>query len=184
MTVGMISRRYAKALFEYAREKGVDKEVDAEMKKLFDQFAQEPRLRIAMNNPIVTAKDKLELLKSAIGGTCSTAFERFIELVIKHRREGLLQLMAISYDMLYCNFNHINNARLITASPVDSAVVDRLKTVLQKIKPGTQIVKTEVDPKIDGGFILYVDTYRLDASVASQLKQIKKQFVLENNRIG
>lgn len=184
MTVGMISRRYAKALFEYAREKKVEKEVDEEMKKLANQFASEPRLRAAMNNPIVTTKDKLNLLRSSIGGKCSPAFERFIQLVLKHKREGFLQWMALSYDELYSIANHINQARLITAAPASKEAIDKLKTVLQKIKPGTQVITTEVNPNIDGGFILFVDTYRLDASIASQLKRIKDQFIQSNNRIG
>ena len=184
MTVGMISRRYAKALFEYAHEKKVGKEVDEEMKTLANQFAIEPRLRAAMNNPIVTTKDKLNLLRSSMNNKCSPAFDRFIELVIKHKRESLLQWMALSYNDLYNQANNINQARLITATPVDKAAIDKLKTILQKIKPGTQVVTTEVDPKIEGGFVLFVDTYRLDASIASQLKRIKNQFIQENNRIG
>lgn len=184
MTVGMISRRYAKALFEYAREKGMEKTVAAEMKAVAATFQAEPRLRVAMNNPIVTAKDKLKLLKAVVGSDCSDVFEKFMNLVIKNKREGWLQFIVVSYDNLYCKANHINKARLVTASPVDNAVVDRLKMVLNKIKPGTQEIESEVNPEIEGGFVLYVDTFRLDASVASQLKHIKKQFILENNRVG
>ena len=34
--------------------------------------------------------------------------------------------------------------------------------------------KTEVDPDLIGGFIVQVEDKRLDASIASQLKQIRK----------
>ena len=183
MTVGTISRRYAKALLSYAREQKTEDEVFAQMRKLAEAFAKEPRLRKAMRNPIVTTKEKLELLKATVGSGSDTLI-RFFDLVLKNSRESLLQLMALSYDNLYCESNHINRGRLVTATPVDKAIVDKLKAVLSKIKPGKQEVVTQVDPSIDGGFILYVDTYRLDASVASQLNRIKKKFVEENSKTG
>ena len=39
--------------------------------------------------------------------------------------------------------------------------------------------KTEVDPALIGGFIVQVEDKRLDASIASQLKKIRKE--LEEN---
>jgi len=40
---------------------------------------------------------------------------------------------------------------------------------------GTVEFSTEVNPEILGGFILEYDTYRLDTSVKSQLKNILKE---------
>lgn len=183
MNLGLISKRYAKALLEYAREQKAEDILYSEMNKLATAFAGEPKMRMAMDNPILTAKDKINLLQAAVGGKPSAQFVRFIELVLKNKREAHLQFIALAYLDRYRELNHINIAKLVTANRVDSKVIDRLKAVLQKIKPGTQEVETVVDPSIDGGFILYVDTYRLDASVATQLKNIKRQFVAENSKM-
>jgi F-type H+-transporting ATPase subunit delta len=40
-----------------------------------------------------------------------------------------------------------------------------------------------VNPEIEGGFIFDVNDYRLDASVATQLKRMKQQFIDKNRRI-
>ena len=40
---------------------------------------------------------------------------------------------------------------------------------------GTVEFQTEVDPEIIGGFILEYDTYRMDASIQNQLRQILTQ---------
>ena len=183
MNLGLISKRYAKALLEYAQEQKAENILYSEMDKLAAVFAAEPKVRMAMDNPILTTKDKLDLLKAAVGSKPSPQFIRFVELVLKNKREAHLQFIALAYLDRYRELNHINKAKLVTASPVDSKVVDRLKMVLQKIKPGTQEVEVTVDPAIDGGFILYVDTYRLDASIATQLKNIKRQFVAENSKM-
>lgn len=68
MNVGMISKRYAKALLQYAMENKAEDKVYSEMKQLEAAFAAEPRMRMAMDNPTLTAKDKLDLMKAAVGG--------------------------------------------------------------------------------------------------------------------
>ena len=42
---------------------------------------------------------------------------------------------------------------------------------------------TKVDPDIIGGGILEIGYWRIDASIAGQLKRVKKQFIEKNRRI-
>ena len=41
----------------------------------------------------------------------------------------------------------------------------------------------KVDPSIEGGFIFDINDFRLDASIATQLKRVKQQFIDKNRRI-
>ncbi len=184
MNEGMISKRYAKALLQYAVDQKAEDTVFEEMKKLASVFAVEPKMRMAMDNPTLNADDKLALIGAAVGGKMSDTLSRFVELVLKNRREVFMRNIALSYIDLYCESKDMNMGRLVTATPVDSTVTEKMKSLLQKVKPGTLDFETVVDPSIEGGFILYVDTYRLDASVKTQLKRIKQQFVAENSKIN
>ncbi|MDH6308527.1 F-type H+-transporting ATPase subunit delta [Dysgonomonas sp. PFB1-18] len=184
MNEGMISKRYAKALLQYAVDQKAEDTVFSEMKTLASVFAVEPKMRMAMDNPTLNADDKLGLIGAAVGGKMSDTLSRFVELVLKNRREVFMRNIALSYIDLYCESKDMNMGRLVTATPVDSTVSEKMKGLLQKVKPGTLDFETEVDPSIEGGFILYVDTYRLDASVKTQLKRIKQQFVAENSKIS
>lgn len=49
-----------------------------------------------------------------------------------------------------------------------------MRQIVQNRAKGTVEFLTEVNPDIIGGFILEYDTYRLDASVQSQLRDILK----------
>jgi F-type H+-transporting ATPase subunit delta len=184
MNEGMISKRYAKALLQYAIERKVEDVVFPEMKRLASAFAHEPRLRTAMDNPTLNAGDKLTLINAAVGNKGSSEYVRFVELVVKNKREMYLQQIALSYIDLYCEARHMNMGKLVTATPVGDVVKEKMKGLLQKIKPGTLDFETSVDPDIEGGFILYIDTYRLDASVKTQLQRIKQQFIAENSKIN
>ncbi len=183
MNEGMISKRYAKALLQYATDQKAEDTVFSEMKNLASAFTAEPRLHTAMDNPTLNAEDKLELIKAAVGGKMSDVLTRFAELVLKNRRETFLRNIALSFTDLYREFKNMNMGRLVTATPVDDAVKEKMKSLLQKVKSGTLDFDTVVDPSIEGGFILYVDTYRLDASVKTQLKRIKQQFIAENSKM-
>lgn len=44
-------------------------------------------------------------------------------------------------------------------------------------------METHIDPELIGGYIIELEGYRLDASVANQLKRIKQQFIARNRRI-
>ena len=44
-------------------------------------------------------------------------------------------------------------------------------------------LQTDVDPSIEGGFVFDINDFRLDASIATQLKRVKQQFIDKNRRI-
>ncbi|MFV0417338.1 MAG: F0F1 ATP synthase subunit delta [Dysgonomonas sp.] len=182
MNEGMISKRYAKALLLFAKDNKSEDTVYSEMKQLASVLMREPKLRMAMDNPVVNVEDKKNLIKTAVGGNISKELIRFIELVLKNKREKYLQNIALSYIDLYCEAKGINTGKLVTATPVDASVKEKMKSLLQKIKPGNLDFETSVDPDLEGGFILYIDDYRLDASVKTQLKRIKQQFIAENSK--
>ena len=50
-----------------------------------------------------------------------------------------------------------------------------MKSMVERKTQGTVEFLTEVNPDIIGGFILEYDTYRMDASVKSQLNSILKK---------
>lgn len=184
MNIGTISKRYAKALLQYAIDNKAEDTVYSEMKTLAKTFMDVPQLRMAMDNPMLTMKDKLPLIKAAIGNDVSGATACFLDLVLKNKRETLLQFIASSYCGTYCDMKHINTGKLITAAPVDKKIVERMKQLVQKIKPGELDFQSEVNPDIEGGFMLFFDTYRIDASVRSQLKRIRKRFIEENSKMA
>ena len=107
----------------------------------------------------------------------------FVELVLRERREGYVQSMSLMYIDLYRKLKNITIGRLITAYPVDKETEERMKEIVHNRTHGEVDFETKVDPSIEGGFIFEVDTYRLDASVATQLRRVKRQFIEKNRRI-
>ena len=56
MEVGILSMRYAKAIIEYAQEKGLEDRLYQEFLTLSHSFCEQPGLREALDNPVITTK--------------------------------------------------------------------------------------------------------------------------------
>ena len=175
MYIGVISMRYAKALLAYADEKGTEDTVYEEAGILADSFSRIPELRQALDNPVLPAETKLKLIcEAAGGGKVSEELKRFVELVLEERREKFLQFML---------WSNISVGKITTVCPVAEEVVNRIRALVVEKTHGTVEFKTKIDPKLEGGFIFEIGTYRLDASVANQIKRVKQQFIAKNRRI-
>lgn len=183
MDIGIISMRYAKALIAYAQENKVEDQIYKNMLMLSQNLAELPALRSALDNPVVQLKEKISLVCNAAGINVSKEFVRFVELVLNERREKNLQFMSLMYIDLYRKLKNITIGKLITASSIDKAREDRMKQMVVRVTHGVVEFETKIDPSIEGGFIFEVDTYRIDASVATQFRRVKQQYIEKNRRI-
>ncbi|MBQ3722139.1 MAG: F0F1 ATP synthase subunit delta [Bacteroidales bacterium] len=157
MNIGVISRRYATALLKYVTESGHGEQVYAQVKAL-------------LADPDTAPKPLCEDL------------QKFTALLVKNDRMPMVKLVFSSFLQQYEAQAGIHVARLKTA--VDSpALQEKLQAFVREKIGGTVEFKTEVDPDLIGGFVLDVDGCRMDASVARQLDDIRKQWIEKNKRI-
>lgn len=183
MYIGTISMRYAKALLAFANEGKVAYIVYQQALILEKSFKEVPELKSAMESPVIPQKEKIKVLGLASGGDIVKELERFFKLVLQQRREKYLYGMVRNYIALYRRQENISIGKLTTAVPMDIKEVERIRKIVVDYKGGTAEFSTMVDLSIEGGFIFEIGTYRLDASVANQIRRIKQQFIEKNRRI-
>lgn len=183
MNVGIISMRYAKAFIAFASENGVEDIVYKEVDALSRNFMVEPTLRKTLDNPVLQSEEKFSLVCNAAGAKVSQEFISFIKLVLGRKREKHLQSICLMYIDLYRKQKNITLGKLTTAWPVSKETEDRMKQMVIGETHGTVEFETKVDPEIEGGFIFEIGTYRLDASIATQFRRVKQQFIEKNRRI-
>ncbi|MCQ2083361.1 MAG: F0F1 ATP synthase subunit delta [Bacteroidaceae bacterium] len=186
MNTGTVSVRYAKALLEYAVELGQDEKVYAEMQILSQRLMHVRAIRDRLSDPTVDDESKCRLLETAVTDGLtqpSQALSRFLRLVIEAGRGNMLVFMATNYMDMYRKRNGIVPVQLITATPVGDERRERLKKLIETVEHGTPEWTHTVDPGLDGGFVLQIDGYRLDASVATRLQRIRHELIEKNNRV-
>ena len=142
------------------------------MQVLAASYAEVPALKATIDNPMLSKSQKGDLLTSATGSTSCELTKRFIGLVLDEGRENIMQFIANSFITLYRKQNNLIKARLVTASQ-PSQQVEALRQLVGSKTSGSKVeFVSEVDPDIIGGFVLEYDTYRMDASIKTQLSAI------------
>ncbi|MDR3236008.1 MAG: F0F1 ATP synthase subunit delta [Prevotellaceae bacterium] len=174
MTRETISRRYAKALFMYAKKHGREKDVFDESQRLEQSFGTYPALKRSLGNVVLHNEKKIKLIEACLGEKASQEFRRFISLVIEKKREELLPLICADYQKLFHLSERLLDVYLTTTKPLGAATEEKLVTKIAQYTQQTVLLHTAVNPDIIGGFIARWDTYRLDASVQANLKRIEK----------
>lgn len=176
MDIGIISSRYARALLSFAIENKEEQLVYAEMQQLCDCFIKLPQVQQTLQNPVVSNDNKLKLLLTAVAveGKVSASTSRFCQLILDQNRCEIMQFVASSYIAQYRKHCGITKSRFIVPASVSDATLARMKAIVQQAVNGQVEFETVVDASIGGGFILEYDTYRVDASLKTQLQKISK----------
>lgn len=175
MNEGLIPRRYAKALYEFALEKGDAQRIYDMMTTLTASFAAQQDLQSAMGNPFVASTDKIKLLSTAAGVTDrDVTFNDFIKLLCNNSRLDISRGIAMAYLEIYRKANNIYLVEVVTASQLDNEDEQRLKTFIVKhLNGATMEYTSRVDSELIGGFIIKIGSELLDASISNELKQLR-----------
>lgn len=175
MNEGLIPRRYAKALYKYALEKGRDKALYEMMERLAQSYATQPALAKAMANPFVDPKQKLALLLAGCGAPKDDmVINRFFDLLEENHRMALAGDIALAYGDIFRRANDIHRVTVTSAAPLDADTLKRIGQVVKRhVGGGTVEYTTAVNPELIGGFTVNIDNDKLDASVANELKQMR-----------
>ncbi len=183
MNTGIISSRYARALCKYVALTGNGRKVYAQALTLEKCIMQIDALKMVVNNPrAVSDKVRMELLTTAAGGRLESEMTAFLNLVMENRRTSFLPIMLRIFIMEYRRENNIHVGKLTLAVPSEEFEKKLVEDV--KVKMGGEVsMETEIDPSIMGGFIYEMENRRLDASVASRLASLKRQYIEKNRRI-
>lgn len=178
MIDGLIPRRYAKALYKFALEKGNTKEVYDEMKSVIDAFRANPDFQKILSNPYVKRGEKEKLLVAAAGKDVEDDYRRFVKLVLDHKREDFAYMMAYSFRDIYREANKISQVKITTAAALPEAEMEKLRALVQKSFPGRTLEFSDaIDESLIGGFVIDVDSARMDASVSNELTQLRQNLI-------
>ena len=109
-------------------------------------FRKHPDLCMALENPILTIREKFALICTAAVGDAPAGreFARFMTLVLKNRRENFLQYICLSFLDLYRKDKHIGVGKLITAVPVSQEVRERIHNSASTLLHASMELQTEV----------------------------------------
>lgn len=172
-----IAKNYAEALLDLAQKDGDL----AKWGRLIDQVAEamgsDAKVHVFMESPRVAAAQKNKVLAAALEGQVPTHFLRFLQALVRNRRQMLVPQIATQFHALVDVVENRVHAAVTVAKPASDedkrVIAERLSKVV-----GKQVVPHfYVNPAVLGGVVVRVGDTVLDGSVRKRLATLKSRML-------
>ena len=175
-----LAGRYAKSLIDLSVEQNSLEAVYNDMLMLQSLIKGNREFAALLRSPVIPADKKDKILAAITQGRVTPLTAAFNNLFVTKGRESNLAEIATAFVAQYKALKGIHTVKLTTAAPVSDGVKQAIVSQIRSTSDMQNIeLETSVNPDLIGGFTLQAGDKLVDASIASNLKDIARQF--ENN---
>ncbi len=184
MDAGLIARRYATVLYDFASDKGVLDEVYQDAQTVRTALAQSPDAQKFLDSPLRKPSEKKAFITSAFDKATCHEMLQFLTFLVEKERIAYASQILLVFQSLYKKERNIRTAKVTTANVLTDQqkahIVDMIADKLKAAgKAASQIDADFVtNPTIIGGMILEIDGLQADGSVASKLQALQRQLTV------
>jgi F-type H+-transporting ATPase subunit delta len=173
-----VARVYAEALLNAAEKQGQADAVLEDLEGLVrDVFRADPQLEVFLASGIVSRHNKAAVIRSVFDGRASEPFVNFLLVLNAHERLDLLRPILAALRELRDERAHRIRVRVRTAVPLADDQRGRLEQELREAFRLEPVLDTRVDPDLLGGLVVQVGDWLYDASVRTQLENLRNQLI-------
>ncbi len=177
MNISPVAYRYARSLMQLAQEHGEVDAVRDDLHLVATTCANSRDLRVMLLSPVIKGDSKLKVLGRLFGGQIGRISERFINILVRKGREGMLEEIAQAFQDVYRQAKGILMAQVRSAAPLSEEARIRVRELVQQRYPGKSIdLQESVEPELIGGAVIRVGDEQIDGSVARRLGDLRRKF--------
>ncbi len=174
-----LAKRYAKALFELAKERGIIEQIWAELSALAKYRQEISHFRLLLDDPSVFTERKKTLIQTIISTfALSDLLKNFLQLLADKKIFYLFELIVANYLTIKHGFEKVVLVKLEIA---DEKYVFQVRSKVEEIisrEFGKKVAcEVTVNPELIGGMVLKIGDKVLDNSVLGKLKNMYKELI-------
>ena len=170
------SKRYAQALFRFAKQRGRIDVQERELGEISGVFSRHPEVWKLLSSPDVSVEEKRRLFKRIFAEIGQDSFS-LLFLLLERQRLSLISQIAESFSYLVNKEGNRKIAIFTTAIKPKDDVCSRLIKKLEDALGARVLLRCEIDSKIIGGGILTIGDKRIDGSIASDLERMRRKII-------
>jgi F-type H+-transporting ATPase subunit delta len=166
-----LARPYAKAAFEYARDKN-------ELSPWSEQLAtaaavtRDSTMGAVLNNPALTAEQQAQTLCDVCGDTLGAEARNYIAILATNKRLALLPEINALFAQYKANQEKSVDVEVVSAFDLADAARDKLAGALGKKLEREVKVRTSTDSNLLGGVLIRAGDLVIDGSVRGRLNKL------------
>ncbi len=173
-----ISRVYAEALLNAAEQRNEVDSVIEEFDSLFtDVFKADPQFEVILSSSALGRRARSRVIDSVFKDRASELFHNFLRVLNEHERLDLLRPIFVAMRELNDERRRRIRVEVVSAAPLGDDQKQRLEQLLTEGFQLHPILETRVDPELLGGMRVRVGDWLYDASVITELENIRSQIL-------
>ena len=170
-----IAAPYARALYDYSNSQNVTHQVTGDFQNLEVFLKKADNLVDFLNNPIMSAEAKSELITKVLKSQLNDVTLKFLLILVSQNRINLLQSIIDNYlELVYS----VASIKMIEVSSAFKFTNRQKNTLVKKLKQLTNAreirLTLTIDPTLIGGFLIKTDSRVIDLTIKGQLQQLAK----------
>ncbi|HZG17134.1 MAG TPA: F0F1 ATP synthase subunit delta [Candidatus Bathyarchaeia archaeon] len=170
-----VAKRYARALYEVAKERGLIDQIETEVNSVVEAVNGNADLEKLLMHPHIAADAKKELVKDLFQAHLSEETLNFLYILVENGRESDLATIAYSYIQLANEERGIADAIVTTAKALSTEEQAQIAEQFGKVLNKKLRIQTVVDPSILGGVVVKIGDRLYDGSIKSKLEHFAHQ---------
>jgi F-type H+-transporting ATPase subunit delta len=169
-----IARPYAKAAFEFARERNAFG-AWSEVLSTSSAIVTDERVAKLLSNPRVTSDQLVGLIADISGKSLDEQGRNFLNTLAQNRRLNVLPEIAAIYEVLRAEVENTADVQVVSAVPLDDAQRQRLAAALKKRLKRDVRLHCEVDASLLGGAVVRSGDMVIDGSLKAGLEKLTRE---------
>ncbi|TJY41886.1 F0F1 ATP synthase subunit delta [Cohnella pontilimi] len=171
----VVTKRYAKALFELTQGQGVVSETEEQLKLIVEATQSDAEIRAFLAAPGIGTNSKIQVLRTAFGDKVSEFVLNTVSLLIERGRQGDLPALLEAFRHVSGDALGRADALVTSAKPLGEDEKNKLAGQFGSLIGKTVRVENVVDPALLGGLTVRIGDTLYDGSLRGKLDRLSKQ---------
>jgi F-type H+-transporting ATPase subunit delta len=173
-----LARRYAEAMIGAAEKEGGVDSLLAELDEIDRDVLQAfPRFAAMLASARVSTAHKDQILTAVFDKRASGVLVRFLRVLNRHGRLGLLPIVAREARAIWDRRNKRLAVHVRTAVALDETQLETLRDLLAALTGASPVLSVATDPDLIAGLVVQVGDHLYDGSVKSRLEQLRQKLI-------
>lgn len=177
MLAQQVAKKYATALFNIVREKGLIDQAYHQFEDLDNLIKSDRSLLQFLLAPHILDQHKVKLLRDVFASRIDPLFLEFLLVLVRKYRIGFLHEIIEEFRAQVAEARGLIVARIIAARPLTDDQRRELIARLQKKSGKTVELEESLDPALLGGVVAIMGDQIIDGSVRHSLTLLREELM-------
>ncbi len=171
------SLRYSRALFEIARDNETLEQTAKDLDLIEAVFSEAPEILPFIGSLVAKEKERQQLMEKAFKPFILEQTWRFLKLLLKKNRLGVLEWVPEMFQRHYNEHFGIVETKIEGVYQLSEDEINKIKGRLEEKTSKKILLDFTLNPRLVAGFRLFLGDKLIDCSVANKLKRIRKNML-------